>query len=83
MNTGALLARWTNDTWRATAHRVIVPSAAVTAAERFSIACFIDPDAQAPVAVDDRFVPPGEAPRYGPTTGLEFLLMKLREAQGL
>jgi isopenicillin N synthase-like dioxygenase len=83
VNTGALLARWTNDTWRATAHRVIVPSAAVAAAERFSIACFIDPDAQAPVTVDDRFVPPGEAPRYGPTTGLEFLLMKLREAQGL
>ena len=26
VNTGALAARWTNDTWNATAHRVIVPS---------------------------------------------------------
>ena len=82
VNTGALMARWTNDTWRATAHRVVVPTAEVAAAHRYSIACFIDPDAEAAVAVDERFVPPGEAPRYGPTTGLEFLLMKLREAQG-
>lgn len=82
VNTGALMARWTNDHWRATAHRVIVPTAEVAAAHRYSIACFIDPDAEAPVAVDERFVRPGEAPRYGPTTGLEFLLMKLREAQG-
>ena len=81
VNTGALLARWTNDTWRATAHRVVVPDAAVAAAHRYSIACFIDPDAEAVVAVDPRFVPAGEAPRYEPTTGLAYLLMKLREAQ--
>ena len=83
VNTGAALARWTNDVWCATAHRVIVPSAQVAAAHRYSIAIFIDPDAEAKVEVDARFVPPGEAPKYGPTTGLEFLLSKLREAQGL
>ena len=53
VNTGALMARWTNDTWRATAHRVVVPTAAA-AAHRYSVACFIDPDADARVAVDAR-----------------------------
>lgn len=83
VNTGAALARWTNDVWRATAHRVVVPTADVAAVDRYSIACFIDPDADAVVAVDPRFVLPGEQPKYPPTTGLKYLLMKLREAQGL
>ena len=82
VNTGALLARWTNDVWRATAHRVIVPNALVASTDRYSIACFIDPDAKAVVEVDPRFVPEGEDPKYPPTTGLEYLLMKLKEAQG-
>jgi len=30
-NTGALLARWTNDEWKATAHRVVIPSAEAAA----------------------------------------------------
>ena len=81
VNTGALMARWTNDTWRATAHRVVMPTAAAAAAHRYSVACFIDPDADARVAVDARFVAPGEEARYEPTTGLAYLLMKLREAQ--
>ena len=82
-STGAALARWTNDSWRATAHRVIVPTAEIARTHRYSIACFIDPDADAVVAVDPRFVKPGEKAKYKPTTGLKFLLMKLREAQGL
>ena len=81
VNTGALMARWTNDTWRATAHRVVVPTAAAAAAHRYSVACFIDPDADARVAVDARFVAPGEEARYEPTTGLAYLLMKLNLAQ--
>ena len=83
VNTGALLARWTNDHWKATAHRVIVPDAEVASRDRYSIACFIDPDAKARVAVDPRFVAEGEAARYPETTGLDYLLMKLRQAQGI
>ena len=103
VNTGALLARWTNDLWRATAHRVVVPSAAVAARDRYSIACFLDPDTDALVAPHAAFERPRESARggaeaeggaahggaatatgarYAPITGGEFLLMKLREAQG-
>ena len=83
VNTGACLARWTNDVWRATAHRVIVPNLEVASTDRYSIACFIDPDAKAVVEVDPRFVPEGEEPKYPPTTGLAYLLHKLKEAQGV
>lgn len=41
---GALLARLTNDNWRATAHRVIVPDLEAARQDRYSIAAFFDPD---------------------------------------
>ena len=80
VNTGALLARWTNDRWRATAHRVVAGAGA--AAPRYAIAAFIDPDADFEVAVHPSFVAPGAEPRYPPTTGRAYLRAKLDEAQG-
>lgn len=80
VNTGALLARWTNDVWRATAHRVIVSPEAASS-PRYSIACFIDPDASTICQVHDKFVLSGEEPKYPPVTANEYLHMKLREAQ--
>merc|ERR1712113_658274 len=80
VNTGALLARWTNDTWRATAHRVVVSDDDM-ATDRYSIACFFDPDAGATVAVDPQFVQDGQKPRYNPITGSEYLQMKIDQAQ--
>jgi isopenicillin N synthase-like dioxygenase len=79
INTGALLARWTNDEWRATAHRVVVASAEVARAHRYSIACFMDPDADAPIVVHPRLLREGAAAKYAPTTGLEHVMMKLKE----
>jgi isopenicillin N synthase-like dioxygenase len=81
VNTGALLARWTNDNWRATAHRVIVPDADAAQMDRFSIAAFFDPDSDSTVAVHPRFVPAGAEPKYEPTTGLEFLTMMLQASK--
>ena len=63
INTGALTARWTNDVWKATGHRVVVPSAAAAARHRYSIAFFIDPDADAEVRVHPQLVPSGEEPK--------------------
>ena len=78
VNTGALMARWTNDEWKATAHRVVVPDAEAARAERYSFAAFFDPDSEATVAVHPRFVAAGEEPKYPPLTSGEFLLMMLR-----
>ena len=40
---GALMARWTNDEWRATAHRVVAGPPEVASRDRYSIAFFFDP----------------------------------------
>lgn len=82
VNTGALLARWTNDEWRATAHRVVVQDKEQASRSRYTIVAFFDPDKEAVISVDPKFVRPGEEPKYGPITGLDYLLMRLAEAQG-
>lgn len=79
VNTGALMARMTNDTWRATAHRVVVPSAEAAASSRYTIACFCDPDSDAMIFVDPRFVAPGEEVKYPPITAGDYVLSKLSE----
>ena len=81
VNTGLQLPYWTNDVWRATPHRVVSRSAAEADESRYSIACFIDADADARVAVDPRFVPEGARAKYPPTTGREYLQRAIREAQ--
>lgn len=81
VNTGALMARWTNDTWRATAHRVVVkPEARYS--HRYSIATFFDPDKSTICEVNPKFVEEGEEPKYPPISSKDYLLMKLEEAQG-
>lgn len=61
VNVGDLLARWTNDRFASTAHRVVNRSGR----ERLSIAVFVDPN-------DDTLIEPacraGEAPHYPPVT---------------
>ena len=79
VNTGALLARWTNDRWRATAHRVVAGPG--PAAPRYAIAAFVDPDADAEIAVHPSFVEEGDIiksvkilkapPPFGDYTGLD------------
>ena len=51
-NIGDAFARWTNDVFRSTPHRVINPS---THKDRYSIACFFDPSLDATVACLPRF----------------------------
>mmetsp|Transcript_54315 Transcript_54315/g.140274 ORF Transcript_54315/g.140274 Transcript_54315/m.140274 type:complete len:340 (-) Transcript_54315:200-1219(-) len=80
VNTGALLARWTNDTWRATSHRVIVPDVDAAQSHRYSIACFCDPDRKTNIEVLPQFIPEGEQPHYPPVLAGEHrhqLLSKL------
>ncbi|MFO0988524.1 MAG: 2-oxoglutarate and iron-dependent oxygenase domain-containing protein [Alphaproteobacteria bacterium] len=64
VNIGDLLARWTNDVFRSTPHRVVNRSGR----DRYSLAVFYDPDFDADVSAIPSCLAPGEAPRYAPTT---------------
>ena len=78
VNTGALLARWTNDAWKATAHRVIVPDAATAAQSRYSIACFIDPDTNSMIQVHPSFQMQHGEILYPPIKSSDYLAQKLQ-----
>jgi isopenicillin N synthase-like dioxygenase len=82
INTGALMARWTNDEWKATAHRVIVANKVVASRDRYSIAFFVDPDKNSIVDVHDRFIAKGATKKYEPITSGDYLTMKLMQMMG-
>merc|ERR1711953_878984 len=78
VNSGSMLARWTNDRWRATAHRVIVPSAEDAAKHRYSMPFFVHPSPDTLITARPHFVKAGEKPRYEPINAAECLRMKLQ-----
>ena len=80
VNTGGLLAQWTNDYWTATSHRVIVTPAALQQ-PRYSLAFFVDPDSEEVIECLPRFCSDAAPPRYAPITSKAYLLAKLAEAQ--
>jgi isopenicillin N synthase-like dioxygenase len=77
VNSGALLAQWTNDRWRASAHRVIVPSAAEAAGHRYSLPFFVVPDSGTVIEAHPSLVAEGEEPNYAPTTTDEYYKMRV------
>jgi len=74
VNLGDLMQRWTNDRWRSTMHRVVVPAGA---GRRLSIPFFHNAnwDARIECIVD------GDEPRYPPTTAGRHLMEKFRSTQ--
>jgi isopenicillin N synthase-like dioxygenase len=69
VNVGDVLARWINDLFPPTLHRVINTSAV----DRQSIPFLYDPNHDAPVEVIPTVLREGEEPKYPPTTSLAHL----------
>jgi len=65
INIGDLMARWTNDRWRSTLHRVVdPPDPAAANARRQSMPYFQNANWSAAVCCLPTCLPPGERPRY-------------------
>jgi isopenicillin N synthase-like dioxygenase len=83
VNIGDIMERWTNDRWVSTVHRVAVPPDEVAASEeRFSMAFFQNPSADAGIEVVPTCVAEGEAPLHAPVVFADWLRDKVRAATG-
>ena len=74
VNLGDLMARWTNDRWRSTLHRVVNPPTGGGSNERFSIAFFHNANWDALVTC----VTEGDEPKYPPIRAGAHLMGKFR-----
>ena len=77
VNIGDLLARWSNDRYRSTLHRVTNRSGR----ERLSIATFYDPDFVAPVDTTMLAARGSQTPIYPPTTAGEYIMGRINASQ--
>ena len=73
VNLGDAMARWTNDRWRSTMHRVVVPER-----RRQSIAFFHNANWNAAIECIPSCLADGEAPRYAPIEAGPHLMQKFR-----
>jgi isopenicillin N synthase-like dioxygenase len=79
INIGDLMARWTNDRWVSTLHRVVNPSPEKGGnARRQSMAFFHQPNWDAEIRVLEACLAPGETPKYGPVRSGPYLMSKFK-----
>jgi isopenicillin N synthase-like dioxygenase len=86
INIGDLMARWTNDKWHSTLHRVVDPPGEAPdqvrtgRARRQSMPYFQNANWSAEIACLPTCVAPGEAPRYAPVLAGPHLMDKFRKS---
>jgi isopenicillin N synthase-like dioxygenase len=82
INLGDLMARWSNDRWVSTLHRVVQPpqAAAAPPARRQSMAFFHNINADQMVECIPTCTGPGNPPKYPPITAWDLLIEKHSKA---
>jgi isopenicillin N synthase-like dioxygenase len=84
VNSGDLLARWSNDIFRSTLHRVVAPPTEGANADdmtprRQSIAFFCNPNFGARIACLPSCHGPGNEAKYAPITTEEYIVSRLAD----
>ncbi len=83
INIGDLLMRWTNDRWTSTPHRVGIPPAELrTRSRRLSIAYFVRPNYDAPIACIPSCATADRPPRYPATTLQDYSVTRFTAGAG-
>ena len=77
VNIGDLMARWTNDRWTSTLHRVVIPDGG-GAERRQSFAFFHQPNWDAEIVALDACLATNEAPKYPPCRSGPYLMGKFK-----
>ncbi|MBV9290285.1 MAG: isopenicillin N synthase family oxygenase [Hyphomicrobiales bacterium] len=77
VNIGDLMARWTNDRWTSTLHRVVIPADG-GAAPRQSFAFFHQPNWDAGIVALEACLEPGETVKYPPVKSGPYLMGKFK-----
>ncbi len=80
VNIGDLMARWTNDRWVSTLHRVAHPPMTSIGQRRLSIPFFHQPDPDAEISAIPTCVTEGEEPHYPAITSGQNYLDKTRRS---
>ena len=81
INIGDLMARWTNDQWRSTLHRVVdPPGAAASQARRQSMPYFQNANWSAEITCLPTCLAAGETAKYEPVLAGPHLMAKFRKA---
>jgi len=83
VNIGDLLARWTNDRWVSTVHRVVNPGSADAGRDRLSIPFFHQPNFDALIACLPTCRSADQPPKYEPVTSGEWVRRQTRRQVGV
>ena len=73
VNLGDLMARWTNDRWVSTLHRVVVPDGADRERDRMSVPYFFQPSYNAHVETIPTTVTADRPARYAPVVSGQWI----------
>jgi isopenicillin N synthase-like dioxygenase len=77
INIGDLIARWTNDRWRSTLHRVVNPPREQAIARRLSLVFFSGPNDDARIECLPTCQSAANPAKYGPVVARQYVLSKL------
>ena len=80
VNLGDMMARWTNERWTSTLHRVVNPPLGVAQSRRLSIGIFVHPNYDQRIECVPTCVAAGEAARYPAITAGEHIKRKIERS---